>query len=209
MMIGDELLQIMAALGQRVRLEPPQPAPPEPPRDLYGAPRSYEWARTAEGIAPCIGWPAIEELRGYSRSKPRVVVIWGNRSGIGKTAAALLLARGLAPDGIGYFVRCTEIVASLQEAGYGSTPDQLHRARGTRVLVLDDLGIEAATEANRAAMCDLVWRRADSERPGRCTIVTTSLGPDELTRRYGDGMTRRLHAQAALHLGSVTPRNTP
>lgn len=201
MMLGDELLHIMTALGQRVRLEEPKPAPPEPPRDLYGAPRSYEWARTAAGIEPCIGPVALQRLREMGRDKPRVVVIWGNRSGIGKTAAALLLARGLAPDGIGYFVRATEIVASMQEAGYGSTPDQVHRARGTRVLVLDDLGIEAATEANRAAMCDLVWRRADSERPGRTTIVTTSLGPDELTRRYGDGMTRRLHAQASVEIG--------
>jgi DNA replication protein DnaC len=126
--------------------------------------------------------------------------IHGRRSGTGKTASAILLARGLAPDGIGYFVRVSELVSSLSETGWGHTSEQIQRARGARVLVLDDLGIEQASEASRAAVCDLVWRRADSDRAGRATIVTTSLSPDELTRRYGDGMTRRLHQLASVEI---------
>lgn len=205
--LGDELRTIMAAMGPRLRLVEPEPEQPKGPIDIHGVPSTYEWARTADGLAKLVGWPAVEKLRQIARQRPRMACLWGSRSGTGKTASAVLLARGLAPDGCGYFLRATELAASMAETGYGSVPDTVHRARGTRVLVLDDLGIEAAHESVRAAMCDLVWRRADSERPGRVTVVTTSLSPDELTRRYGDGMTRRLHQLASLELAGERNRN--
>jgi DNA replication protein DnaC len=89
----------------------------------------------------------------------------------------------------------------MRYAGYGHTSDAMHRARSTGLLVLDDLGIEAVTEQNREWLCELVWSRADSERRGRITVVTTSLGPDAISARYGDGMSRRLFQLASIHLG--------
>lgn len=199
--IGDELTVLLAAMGGRLRFAEPaaEPVPPKP-RDLYGVPATYRWLDGASSLAGLVGWPNVEKLRLIARQRPRMACIHGRRSGTGKTASAILLARGLAPDGIGYFVRVSELVSSLSETGWGQTSEQIQRARGARVLVLDDLGIEQASEASRAAVCDLVWRRADSDRAGRVTIVTTSLTPDELTRRYGDGMARRLHQLASVEI---------
>ena len=195
---------MLSAMGQRLRLEERPAEPTRRPRDLTGAPGSYGWLHEPGALSKLVGWPTADKLRLVASQRPRMACLWGKRSGVGKTASAVALARVLSPDGIGLFVRSTELVASIQEAGWGSVPELVHRARTTGLLVLDDLGIEQASEPARAALCDLVWRRAD--RPRGTTIVTTSLSPDETTRRYGDGMTRRLHEAASVEIGStVTP----
>lgn len=202
--LGDELTVMLTAIGQRLRLEERAEEPTRRPRDLTGSPGSYGWLHEAGALSRLVGWPTADKLRLIASQRPRMACLWGKRSGIGKTASAVALARVISPDGIGLFVRSTELVASIQEAGWGSVPELVHRARTTGLLVLDDLGIEQASEPARAALCDLVWRRADRARG--TTIVTTSLSPDEVTRRYGDGMTRRLHELASVEIGaSVTP----
>ena len=56
-------------------------------------------------------------------------------------------------------------------------------------LILDDLGLESETAWVREKVYQLINRRWLEQLP---TIVTTNRDPDNLARRYGDGVVSRL-----------------
>lgn len=200
--IEDLIGRARARWTAPTEVDPSQRADADARRDLPGVPSTYGWARRGADLEPLLGADAVARLRSAVLARPRVLTIWGERSGVGKTASAVAASRALSPEGRGFFVRAAALVESMREAGYGQTSDAMHRARSTGLLVLDDLGIEAASEQNREWLCELVWSRADSEKRGRVTVVTTSLGPDAISARYGDGMSRRLFQLASIHLGA-------
>lgn len=201
-----EIEQLVARARRHWREPEPDPSQRRedaPRRDLHGTPATYGWVTGGSALEGLLGADAVARLRAAVRERPRVLTIWGERSGVGKTASAVAASRALSPDGRGQFVRASALVESMREMPYGQTSDVMARARSTVLLVLDDLGIEAQSEQAREWLCELVWRRADHERPGRVTIVTTSLSPDQVSARYGDGMSRRLFQAASIHLVGV------
>lgn len=198
-----EIEQLIARAQRHWREPDPDPSQRRedaPRRDLHGTPATYGWATGGSALEGLLGADAVARLRAAVRERPRMLTIWGERSGVGKTASAVAASRALSPDGRGQFVRASALVESMREMPYGQTSEAMSRARSTVLLVLDDLGIEAQSEQAREWLCELVWRRADHERPGRVTIVTTSLSPDQVSQRYGDGMSRRLFQAASIHL---------
>jgi hypothetical protein len=134
--LGDELTVMLTAIGQRLRLEERPAEPARRPRDLTGAPGSYGWLYEPGALSRLVGWTTADKLRLIASQRPRMACLWGRRSGVGKTASAVAIARVLSPDGVGLFVRSTELVASIQEAGWGSVPELVHRARTTGLLGL-------------------------------------------------------------------------
>ena len=56
-------------------------------------------------------------------------------------------------------------------------------------LIIDDLGCESDTPANRAVINDLIAYRYSYSVP---TIITSNLDPDELKARYKDRMYERI-----------------
>lgn len=65
----------------------------------------------------------------------------------------------------------------------------MYEARSTPLLIVDDLGCESDTPANRAIINDLIAYRYSYSVP---TIITSNLDPDELKARYKDRMYERI-----------------
>lgn len=128
---------------------------------------------------------ALETVgRFLSPSERRTVLVIAGPVGCGKTTAA---AWGVAWHG-GRFVKAIEL---LRAGLYPSDPGFWPRLQGAKLLAVDDLGTEPldAKGFGLAAISDLMDQRYDGARK---TIVTTNLTPDELRRRFGERMWRRL-----------------
>lgn len=142
---------------------------------------------------------------GILADRVRTVTFYGP-SAAGKTSGAALLVgelargleRGAAHRPVSWwetFVWCSAHDLA-HEADHTDPrlgePDIAGRARTAHVLVLDDLGNEKGrlTGSNNVPAGILQLRYDAPER--LVTIVTTGLGSDEMERRYGVGLARRL-----------------
>jgi hypothetical protein len=205
--IGEFVATIASrATGKPVPLPEGLPRRPEPPAEfvkrtqredsrfatLAAIPEEFRGARLAsdELAKLCFDRTAIERVR---KAAPTLLAFFAGASRAGKTtlATALYVHRVTASSWpSGQWVRAQRLmIEATREVPRGSVPRGLEMARNTGVLLLDDLGKEAATDEARALIEDLVMERHDAHRP---TIVTTGLTKDELQRRYGAGMVERL-----------------
>lgn len=106
-------------------------------------------------------------------------------NGAGKTHLALGVAHALRLKGVrrGIVKTSGEIIADIQHCfDYGGPgrEDVKDVYRGARFLVIDDFGMERATEWTLDMFRDILNARHIQKRP---TIVTSNYAPDELTRR--------------------------
>jgi DNA replication protein DnaC len=67
--------------------------------------------------------------------------------------------------------------------------DARERARGSYLLVMDDLGREDETKTARAVLCSVISRRYDAKL---ATVITTELSMTDVRKRYGRYLTDRL-----------------
>jgi DNA replication protein DnaC len=203
--MGDlaEVIRRAQASWVAARRGMPEPEPElERVRSIHGCPSTYDWATVdAPAWRRLVGPVVVRQVESLAASPRRMMAVLGSASGVGKTASAVALSRAIAPDGAGVFARASALCSAAREAGYGHTADDVHRARTARLLVIDDLGVESTSEANRELLCELVWSRADSERRGRVTICTSALSAEQMGQRYGEGMARRICSLASVRVG--------
>lgn len=162
-------------------------------------PRAYLWATfdaplLAERVA------MLERHRAkLMELPPRAVLVGPAGSGKSSVLAAMVrlgASRGRWPR----FAHAFELARAraVHRLGDGE-PEQVTRCMNADILALDDLGNERKTELS--AVEDVVFERHAEDLP---LWVTTPFGPDELAKRYGDGLARRVYERSAVfHLGKV------
>ena len=151
-----------------------------------------QWGRFTPALAAGVQGFA-EQLEAYG-AEGIGMVLAGN-VGNGKTHIAVGL--GKLACGLGYSAAFVTLADTLEDlrATYGQ-PHSLVQADNPLAallevdwLVLDDLGIEGDSTWVKEKVYQLVNRRWLARRP---MIVTTNKSPEELTRRYGEGVVSRL-----------------
>lgn len=144
------------------------------------------WASTAalERVRRWVAYQAGTRARG---SRPIVVML--GPVGCGKTLAGawLLMSQG------GRYVSASEL-AALQVARWGAERERYAALLGSRVLVVDELGMEAGPGAV-AAVHEVVDRRQSSPR---LTLFLGNVRREELARRYDARTIDRLRACASV-----------
>lgn len=160
---------------------------------LRSVPTSYAWASLD---APELA----KRVRGLAAAKAQAPAILGAErvvfigpTGAGKTSLAVALLRWLLPElgGDGLFVHAFRLADAKSKQRLGEESPTITAATCCRVLLLDDLGNEPKTELS--AIPSVVFERhAEAAQ----TWVTTPFGPEEIARRYGDGVSRRIYERA-------------
>ena len=130
----------------------------------------------------------VEALtKGTGREGPDLF-LWGS-TGNGKTSLAVACIRSLIRSGIEgrrmWFVRSRAFLRQLGDAyRSGGSGELVGRAKGARLLVLDEFGKEPPTQHSVDLLAEII-----DERRG-ATILTSNHGLEELVVRYShvDGM---------------------
>lgn len=165
-------------------------------------PNHFRWARfgapeLAQRVTPSALEAALEIVR--SRRLPKALAIVGKAS-TGKTSLACALLRRVH-DAVGpksdevlvakaasaMFVSSSEMIHETRYLERGAEPRLMRRALGASLLVLDDVGLHNDPEN---LVRTLLEARANASQP---TIVTTAFTRETMTRRYGDGLSKRLY----------------
>lgn len=163
--------------------------------------RLAEAARAVDGRLQASGIPArlldaaagpLDETAALAAARAfggRGTLLLAGPSGGGKSVAAAWLLREFAAQSRGtpLFRRAAEL-ARLGLYGPEAWA-QWRDVQTCRLLVLDDLGAEVASEVWRAAFDELFDAR-HSER--RTTVITTNLEPEAFKVRYGERITDRI-----------------
>ncbi len=184
-----------------------------------------EWAHRADSELTDAGKSVPEEYRGTTFADARLerlvgpgalsaaralvrrsAVIYGP-SGAGKTRLAVavfhahLSAAAIPPIPADLAAAEAQLAAAassryVRAHRLARALDWTPEARAYRIadlLLIDDLGLGFDGPAEVATLCDLIIDRADCRRP---TLVTTSLAPEAIATRYGDGVARRLFSRS-------------
>lgn len=154
-------------------------------------PERFAWARSLDvpELSERVDPAAVLQARALNLNRLDRVTLLGP-AGAGKSSLAVVLAnawtRANARPSV--FVRAANLGVARQHHGLGAGEASLVRqAMGAELALLDDLGVEP--EAGSPVVAHLLHRRYDSERP---TIATTGLTVEQLAKRYGAGVARRL-----------------
>ena len=167
-------------------------------------PFAYRWASLDDPrLAACgkIG-RFVDTAREMVRASvlPRRITLAGD-AGDGKTLLGVAILRALSLLRLcrPMFVSSPDLAeARIQaRAGNGEAP-LVVAATGARLVLLDDLGMAAAT--HRDANISVV---DDRFKAGATTIVTTGFTMDQLAAKYGDGVARRVFGRSADSGGDV------
>lgn len=147
--------------------------------------------------------PGHEWLAKFAKPKARGLYLRG-ASGVGKTVAAVLVARQWLWDraetkaitvpsakGEWRFISCAKMVMQLQDAWRSdqSAFQYLDRLAQVPHLILDDLGTEKATEYVRQSIYYLLNER---EAWNRQTIITSNYPLDEIDEQYDPRISSRI-----------------
>lgn len=150
------------------------------------APALADWVKHTAPI------PALSERVLGSRR-----VMFMGPAGSGKTTLAVACLRVRVPHGRYVDARSLGTARIQHRAGDGEAPLVAACSRAP-LLLLDDLGQESNTATN--AIPDVIFERHARDA---ATWVTTGLGRNDITSRYGDGIARRLFEGAlVVQLGS-------
>lgn len=144
--------------------------------------------------------PALEEvdIEGLALT-PRSLLICGS-TGLGKTTLAATLMRAmmvLAYRGddrswravrSAWFHVASDLARAIERTAPWEECKTAELAIGASWLCIDDLGTERGDRAIDE-ICRIISHRYNEELP---TVITTAMTFDEMTRRYGEGIVRRL-----------------
>lgn len=171
-------------------------------RFLRSVPTAYAWASVDSPELP-------KRVSGYQLARAQSLAILGaervvfiGATGAGKTSLAVALLREALHElgGDGLFVHAFRLAEAKANQRLGEESPIITAAVRARVLLLDDLGNEPKTELS--AIPGVVFER---HAEAMQTWVTTPFGPEEIARRYGDGVARRIYERAlVIRLGTKT-----
>ena len=126
------------------------------------------------------------------------VVICGP-SGYGKTSIAVAMLRAWAEQ-VGYkfaqppvFYFAIDLASARSRERFGREAPDVEAAMAAPLLVLDDLGTDAALATS--AVTDVIFKR---HAEARATWITTWMTKAEMRSRYGEGITRRVLEDARI-----------
>lgn len=172
-------------------------------------------ARAYATIPRAMSWCRLEDELFEKRIKPTTrvwVTKWSRRAGsvvltgrtgIGKTIAAVaLLHRVLdsARDGKASqpdlrwasrsaFVSAQELAIDRRTHPLGEEAPLVERSKHASLLVLDEVGFEVFQPERDTSLFEVLDQRYKQSSP---TIVTTALNEQQLRKRYGEALVRRL-----------------
>jgi hypothetical protein len=137
-------------------------------------------------------------------------IVFAGPSGAGKTTLAVATATawarwhfraGRTPRGL-TFVSAIDLARARAQHRLGAGEAELIvDAMTARLLVVDDLGAEAARDAD--VIATVLHRRHDDDA---ATWITTGLAAEEIGQRYGGGLERRIYEGAVvIDCGAPTP----
>ena len=142
--------------------------------------------------------PALRRVDEWAAALACNLTLQGE-TGAGKTSAANYAAISIiaAAAGAGdvLFINAFDLGLARRNSPLGEEADLVKNAIAARVLVLDDVGSEPATQAE--AMAYVVSKRHEAGDYLR-TILTTWMTADELVARYGAGVARRMLDRATV-----------
>jgi DNA replication protein DnaC len=157
-------------------------------------PPKYVWASFDSDLLPSRVKPSSAIARASSAADSLAFVLLGG-AGTGKTslACAMLRQAVLSRGARGRFVDTFALAKARQEhpLGEGEAP-AIEQAVNAKLLLLDELGAEFA---RNTAVQEVIHERHANELP---TIYTSGFGADELAKRYGDGIARRIFEGATV-----------
>lgn len=182
---------------------PPEPGPPPRVPDRYYH-RLADLDQT-EQVQRARGW--LDSIQA-DPSASRGLMLLG-RVGTGKSTIAGALAVELGAPFRAHFWPVGALLRALRDEI--RTPDRrpiLDRIAVRRVLVLDDLGAERATEwSKREVIANLIAARYDAGQP---VVITSNLNPQEVVDYLGDErLTSRLRQMVDIIEVSGPDRRNP
>ena len=137
----------------------------------------------------------VRKCRDYAASLGRTAenLLLRGESGRGKTALAVCIAKAAIARGVGVLYVSAPSLFSLREEERFRRDEEagaaLARYRGCDALIVDDLGLEAASPLNAPTLLSLLTAR---EAAGLPTVLCTALQGNALSQRYSSAVASRL-----------------
>lgn len=155
---------------------------------LSGIPKKYQKAQLT---------PSTETLLGKLKTHEISGVLFQGKTGRGKTYASCAMLMSHLQTDLGKFATMNDILNRVRSAySSGESPDEIFgRYRGTKLLVIDDLGKENVSPDSIMRIFELLDTRINNELP---TIITTQFTNNELLQRYSNKVNDREMASAVL-----------
>lgn len=154
---------------------------------------------------------ALEVAKGFAES-PHGWVVFMGPYGCGKTHLAAAIGNQQAANGIPPLMVVVPDLLDHLRAAFNpnsgiSLDKRFEEIRSTRLLILDDLGMQSATPWAREKLYQLFNHRYIAELP---TVITTSLQPSELDQRLLARISdRRLSKLVYMHAPAYTGEKRP
>lgn len=157
----------------------------------------------------------VEKAKQWWAKSTKPFLVLGGKSGTGKTMAALSLLPAACAYSMelqsgeefwGWEPKALVVPAhELSQLSLYEKKDDQRRERLKRIplLILDDLGAEAATSVSAQTLLEVLDSRMANARK---TVITTNLEGEELRKRYQGRVLRRLQEQGEWLSGNVDGR---
>lgn len=140
----------------------------------------------------------MQLIEKFARTPIGFMVLSG-KNGTGKSFVAQAIYELYAPyklpyydKDIAYFVTQSKLNSEwLDQKQEGSATEVLNRLKGTKLLIIDDLGTRAPTEAFMDFLFDLFdtrWNNRDKVG----TIITTNLNAADMRLKFSDAIVSRI-----------------
>lgn len=147
-------------------------------KDLTGDERYTITQRRKESRMPSVFYDAcLDDLDSYQSLTIQVIddirearkdgLVLSGKPGRGKTYCACAILNSLLPYGRGIFLTMED----LKRTAFSDESQLLERAKGTDLLILDDVGHSKATPAFVSKLHEVIDARVSNKRP---TIITTN-----------------------------------
>jgi DNA replication protein DnaC len=144
-----------------------------------------------------------EDMRAWWSSLPTTWLVLVGELGVGKTGLAIgLVKRALADGRPALFRSFVELLSDIRatyrtrDAAEPDEADLMTALKTANVLALDDLGADRATGWSQDRLYEILNHRYNERRR---TILTTSLGPDELEAHVGDRLVSRINGMGWIY----------
>jgi len=121
----------------------------------------------------------VDGLKKFDPAKDNAFIF--GSAGCGKTHIATAAIRG---HGTGRVVKSVDILSDLYRADLSERDGILDKYATLSPVVIDDIGTEKDTEFAVQSFLTIIDRRWMNLRNG--LIVTSNLGPNDLTKKFGD-----------------------